>query len=111
MGRPYSIQKPISAISNIAHDSHAMVASVMSTKYYNISFRRALADDKLKEWLELLNKINNVTLDQEMDMFRWDLKYNWYLLGKIYVSRFVKLAYSIGTMGYGYPKYRLNLKA
>jgi hypothetical protein len=45
----------------------------MSDEHYNISFRRALVDVKLREWLELIGKINNVTLDQERDMFRWDL--------------------------------------
>jgi hypothetical protein len=49
------------------------VASVMSDEHYNISFRRALVDVKLREWLELIGKINNVTLDQGRDMFRWDL--------------------------------------
>jgi hypothetical protein len=45
----------------------------MSDEHYNISFRRALIDDKLHKWLELIGKINNVTLDQGRDIFRWDL--------------------------------------
>jgi hypothetical protein len=45
----------------------------MSDEHYNISFKRALVDVKLREWLELIGKINNVTLDQGRDMFRWDL--------------------------------------
>jgi DNA-dependent RNA polymerase auxiliary subunit epsilon len=44
------------------------VALVMSDEQYNISFRRDLVDDKLREWLELISKINNATLDQGRDM-------------------------------------------
>jgi hypothetical protein len=60
-------------IFNITHNPHATVARLMSDEHYNISFRRALVYDKLREWLELIGKINNVTLDQGRDMFRWDL--------------------------------------
>jgi hypothetical protein len=60
-------------IFNITHDPHGMVARVMSDEHYNITFRRDLVDDKLREWLKLINKINNVTLDQRRDMFRWNL--------------------------------------
>jgi hypothetical protein len=42
----------------------------MSDEHYNISFRRALVDDKLYEWLKLTGKINNITLNQGRDMFR-----------------------------------------
>jgi hypothetical protein len=45
----------------------------MSDEHYNISFRRALVNDKLREWLELIGKINDVTLYQGRDMFRSDL--------------------------------------
>jgi hypothetical protein len=65
---PFKHQFP--TIFNIAHDPHATVASVMSDEHYNISFRRALVDEKLREWLELIGKINNITLDQGRDMFR-----------------------------------------
>jgi hypothetical protein len=63
-------KRQFSTIFNIVHDPHATVASVMSDEHYNISFRRALVDVKLREWLELIDKINNVTLDQGRDMFR-----------------------------------------
>ena len=65
---PFKYQFP--TIFNIAHDPHASVASVMSDENFNISFRRALVDDKLREWMDLLSKINNVTLEQGRDMFR-----------------------------------------
>lgn len=50
-------------IFNIAHDPYATVAGASSFEHYNILFRRALVDEKLRDWLELINKINNVTLD------------------------------------------------
>jgi hypothetical protein len=68
---PFKHQFP--TIFNIAHDPHATMASVMSDEHYNISFRRALVDEKLREWLELTDKINNIILDQGSDIFRWDL--------------------------------------
>jgi hypothetical protein len=36
-------------IFNIVHDPHATVTSVMSDDHYNISFKRALVDLKLRE--------------------------------------------------------------
>jgi hypothetical protein len=65
---PFKRQFP--TIFNIPHDPHTTVASVMSDEHYNISFRRALIDDKLHKWLKLIGKINNVTLDQGRDIFR-----------------------------------------
>jgi hypothetical protein len=64
------LKQQFPTIFNIAHDPHATVASVMGGEQYNISFRRALVDDKLREWLELMGKINNVSLDNGRDMFR-----------------------------------------
>jgi hypothetical protein len=44
---PFKCQFP--ANLNMAHDPYTSVASVMSAEHYNISFRRALVDDKLRE--------------------------------------------------------------
>jgi hypothetical protein len=62
----------------------------MSDEHYNVSFRRALVDVKLREWLELIGKINNVSLDQGRDMFRCNLNRT----DTFYVSLFVKSACS-----------------
>jgi hypothetical protein len=43
------LKQQFSTIFNIAHDPHAIVVSVMGGEQYNISFRRALVDDKLRE--------------------------------------------------------------
>jgi hypothetical protein len=42
---PFKHQFP--TIFSIAHDPRVAVANVMSDEYYNISFKRALVDDKL----------------------------------------------------------------
>jgi hypothetical protein len=68
---PFKHQFP--TIFSITHDPHATVSRVMSDEHYNILFRRALVDGKLREWLELIDKINNATLDQGRDMIRWNL--------------------------------------
>jgi hypothetical protein len=62
------LKQQFSTIFNIAHDPHAIVVSVMGGEQYNISFRRVLVDDKLREWLKLIGKINNVSLDNGRDV-------------------------------------------
>jgi hypothetical protein len=52
----------------------------MSDEHYNISFKRALVDEKLREWLELIGNINNVTLHNGRDMLNWDLDTSGILL-------------------------------
>ena len=46
--RPFKEVYP--AIYHIAHHPHATVATVMSSAPLNVTFRRALVDNKLKEW-------------------------------------------------------------
>ena len=56
--RPFKDQCP--TIYNIARQPHASVASVLSSEPLNILFRRALVDEKLQEWLDLVAKITNI---------------------------------------------------
>jgi hypothetical protein len=46
---------------------------VMSTSTLNIFFRRAVVDNKLTEWLNLVARISNVELVDGSDHFRWSL--------------------------------------
>jgi hypothetical protein len=39
---------------NIAREPHATIAKIMATSPLNISFRRALVDNNLKDWLGLV---------------------------------------------------------
>ena len=73
MGEPKAIQVQYPSIYNIARQPHASVASVLSSKPLNISFRRALVDEKLQEWLDLVAKITNFNLVEGRDHFRWNL--------------------------------------
>ena len=69
--RPFKDQYP--RIYNIARQPHTSVASVLSSEPLNISFRRALVDEKLQEWLDLVAKITNFNLVEGRDHFRWNL--------------------------------------
>ena len=69
--RPFKDQYP--TIYNIAHQPHASIGSVLSSEPLNISFRRALVDEKLQEWLELVANITNINLVEGRDHFKWNL--------------------------------------
>ena len=45
----------------------------MATQPLNISFRRALMDNKLVEWQDLVAQIAHVSLVDGTDTFRWNL--------------------------------------
>jgi len=61
------------SLYNIVRDPHATVSKVMATSPLNISFRRALVDKKLADWLSLVARISNVELVEGSDYFRWGL--------------------------------------
>jgi hypothetical protein len=42
---------------NIARDPHDTISKIMATSPLNISFRRALVDNNLREWLGLVAQI------------------------------------------------------
>jgi hypothetical protein len=58
---------------NIVRDPHASVAKVLATSPLNISFRRALVDNKLVQWFHLVAQISHVQLVQGSDHFKWSL--------------------------------------
>jgi len=75
------------SIYNIARDPHAFVAHVMNLRPLNISFRRALVDNKLVEWQNLVAQIVNVELVDGSDTFRWNLtKFGLYTVRSYYPS-------------------------
>ena len=61
------------SLYNIVRDPHVTVAKVMATQPLNISFRRALVDNKLVEWQDLVAQIDHVNLVDGSDTFRWTL--------------------------------------
>jgi len=69
--KPLKVKYP--SLYNIVREPHATVSKVMTTSPLNISFRRALVDNKLTEWLSLVARISNVALVEGSDYFRWSL--------------------------------------
>ena len=54
-------------------DPHATVAKVLAMRPLNLSFRRALVDNKLVEWFNLVAQIAHIDLVDGLDNFRWNL--------------------------------------
>jgi len=61
------------SLFNIVRDPHATVAKVLASRPLNLSFRRALVDNKLAEWRNLVAQITHVDLVDGLDNFRWNL--------------------------------------
>jgi hypothetical protein len=68
-----SFKVPYPSLYNIVRDPHATIAKVMATTPLNLSFRRALVDNKLIEWYNLVAQITHVELVDGSDTFRWNL--------------------------------------
>jgi hypothetical protein len=69
--QPLKVRYP--NLYNIVRDPHATVSKVLATNPLNISFRRALVDNKLREWLNLVARISHVQLVEGSDYFKWSL--------------------------------------
>jgi hypothetical protein len=50
------------------------VASVLSSTPLNISFRRGIAGERLKEWIKLVSLVLPVNLNNDTDNFIWQIK-------------------------------------
>ena len=68
---PFKVKYP--SLFNIVRDPHTTVAKVLATRPLNLSFRRALVDNKLVEWSNLVAQITHVDLANGLDNFRWNL--------------------------------------
>jgi hypothetical protein len=68
-----SFKEIFPALYNTAHYPRATVASVMSTIPINVSFRRALIQEKLIDWHNLVTMISNFRLQEGNDRFNWNL--------------------------------------
>jgi hypothetical protein len=69
--QPLKVKYP--NLYNIVRDPHAAISKVLATNPLNISFRRALVDNKLREWLNLVSRISHVQLVEGSDYFKWSL--------------------------------------
>ena len=52
------------------------VASVLSLTPLNISFRRGIVGERLKEWLKLVSLVLPVNLNNDKDIFIWQIRKN-----------------------------------
>jgi hypothetical protein len=69
--KPLKIQYP--NLYNIVRETHATISKIMATSPLNISFRRALVDNNLRDWLGLVARISHVQLTEGSDLFKWSL--------------------------------------
>ena len=60
---------------NLAHHKHD-THKVLSTTPLNVSFRRTLQGNNLKDWLQVVSKIADVELVQGHDIGIWTLQQN-----------------------------------
>ena len=73
--------------SNIVRRKDETVASILSSTPLNISFRRVLSGDKLKQWIELVGKVTSIELNNENDIFVWNLnKQQRYTVKSLYLN-------------------------
>jgi hypothetical protein len=68
------------ALYHIARDWHVTVSEDMSSRPLNISFRRSLVDNNLRQWIHLVARVSNVVLVDGKDCFNWLLRKNGFLL-------------------------------
>ena len=61
------------SLYKVVRNPHATVARVLATRPLNLYFRRALVDNKLVEWQNLVAQIAHVQLVGGSDTFRWNL--------------------------------------
>ena len=65
---PFKAKYP--SLFTVVRDPHATVAKVLATGPLNLYFRRALVDNKLVEWQNLVAQIAHVQLVDGSDTFR-----------------------------------------
>jgi hypothetical protein len=81
--KPLKVQYP--NLYNIVRDPHAIVSKIMATSPLNISFRRALVENKLRNWLSLVAQISHVELTDSLDYFKWSLsRFGLYTVRSLY---------------------------
>jgi hypothetical protein len=61
---------------SIVRRKHATVAEVLQSTPLNVSFRRALTENKLSQWHDLVGRLLDINLGEESDKFVWQLYKN-----------------------------------
>jgi hypothetical protein len=64
-----------------------MVESILSTVHLNVSFRRFLSPNNLRLWNDLVGRIMHVRLNDQKDVFTWNLHQNGlYIVHPLYLA-------------------------
>ncbi|WVZ59014.1 LOW QUALITY PROTEIN: hypothetical protein U9M48_009224 [Paspalum notatum var. saurae] len=58
---------------NFVRKKHATVAEVLDSSPLNVSFKRSLVGNKLRDWENLVARLLNVSLEKENDVLKWQL--------------------------------------
>ena len=69
----HTLREQYPDLYNIVRKKHATVASVFSRVPLNVSFRRSLTGHLLTLWHDLVAQISHVRLNNNADVFRWNL--------------------------------------
>jgi hypothetical protein len=72
--KPLKVTYP--SLYHIAQDSKVTISKVMSSVPLNISFRRSLVDNNIRQWLHLVPRVSNVVLVDGKYYFKWQLTKN-----------------------------------
>jgi hypothetical protein len=72
----FSLEHRFPSLYYITRRKHATVANVLSSTPLNVSFRRGLQGDTLRQWNSLVALILDVSLNPAKDHFRWGLTQN-----------------------------------
>ena len=70
-GTPLSTQYP--TLYNIVQRRNVSVQSVLGETHPNIAFRRALTGNKYERWLNLVERLMDISLSTQPDSFVWSL--------------------------------------
>ncbi|WVZ90711.1 hypothetical protein U9M48_036990 [Paspalum notatum var. saurae] len=74
---------------NIIRNKHVTVAKVLNSTPLNVSFRRALVENRLNEWLSLVARLTQVNLQEGKDIFVWRLHTNGFFSVKSMYSSLI----------------------
>ena len=75
------------SLYNIARRKDETVANILSSTPLNIFFRRGLTGDKLNQWIDLVGKVTSIELNNENDIFVWNLnKKQRYTVKSLYLN-------------------------
>ena len=58
---------------NLVHRKHATVYTVLNGDSLNVSFRRHLTGNKLRDWMDLVHRVANIQLGDNKDIGIWQL--------------------------------------